>query len=499
MRYVCIILLAVFGVFTVLYIVEHTTRPDLPPVVRNSFHKPIENKLLSVSELQTDFKLFRSLILDVHPDPYRFTAEKELRAALDSVSRKLNRPIRVVDYYRLLYPVLDKTGCSHTGLELPGTLLDSLKQESIFYPGFFYAAGDSVINPSFRCTSRDSAKLLIAINGEFLPPLMKEFRSFLNAEGNQEVAENKALIYRPAFTYYFVRGAYTNSFQNIYWDAVNHKPSPVYCTPQNFSSSAGIFSRLDQFDYDYYRIDSVKTAVIRLRSFDFSAGHIQRHMLRFFENTFELIKLHGTQNLVLDLRGNGGGQNFLRDTLLSYLFDSSFPDCSRAYSKINRFPFRQYADNFKCNPEVINNKLRTLYAYVNGHYEIRRDSVSIIKPKKNVFRGKIYILTDAVTGSAAAETAAFLQVCGRAVIIGEQCNGYYDGNSSYYLADYTLPSSMLTMRVPLVRNSMLPPGYKGKTGVISPDYPIPMTCNVFTGEDDLPLEKALELIQSGNK
>jgi hypothetical protein len=505
MRYVSLVLLVVFGVFTLLYLVEHLNPPPAPQPAPAA---NVANKTLIPIQLKTDFNIFRELILRHHPDPYRFVSEKELRAALDSVESKLNRPMKVLDFYRLLFPVLDKLGCSHTYLYLPQPLLDSLKQERIFYPGTFFVSNDSVKNPSYNCNDFEQLNYSYAgINGKPIGDVIDRMRPFLISEGNQPETENIQLTNRSAFSYYLAfgdTGLYGNGlnteFYTFYYVPAGDSLLKKHCYAQSFGISSAIFPGNNRFEYDYYRIDSLQAAVLRLQTFDYLDATGQNHFNRFLESSFELLKMHAVKNLVLDLRGNYGGQTSLRDSLLSYLVDSVFPNSAVAYSKVNKFPFIKYAHfTPAADPKTINKFLATRYTAVNGRYELKKDSILPVKPHKNGFRGTIYILTDGITGSAAAEVAAFLQATGRAKIIGQHCNGYYDGNSSYYVSGVIFPESLFNIQIPLVRNSLLPRGYRGLKGPVKPDYPIIPTVAGFTGTDDQTFKKALELIKNGGK
>jgi hypothetical protein len=217
---------------------------------------------------------------------------------------------------------------------------------------------------------------------------------------------------------------------------------------------------------------------------------------------FDSIQNQGIGNLVIDLRNNPGGSALLCIQLLYYLTErEDLKDFRKMYSpsdfqkqmnqkKYNRF-IQAYQLKNSTNPEK--EKLYP-YGFLNGDSllfeKIENNKSAYYIPKnRTVFKGKIIILANYGTGSAAAMFTALMQDNNIATIIGTSVSNNPIGAS--VLGPFKLPNSKYTGSIAhsyLIR----PNPAKGK--IQMPDYWIENSINdIFTGKDRL-LDKAIELI-----
>ena len=217
---------------------------------------------------------------------------------------------------------------------------------------------------------------------------------------------------------------------------------------------------------------------------------------------FDSIQNQGIENLIIDLRNNGGGSSLLNLQLLYYLTErNDLEDFSKMYSpsdfqkQANRKEYKRFIQSYqlknKTNPEK--GKLYP-YGFLNGDSllfeKIENNKSAYYIPKdRTVFKGKIIVLANYGTGSAAAMFTALMQDNNIATIIGTSVSNNPIGASE--LGPFKLPNSKYTGSVAhsyLIR----PNPAKGK--VQMPDYWIENSIkDIFTGKDRL-LEKAIELI-----
>lgn len=496
--------IGLFAVFAalVIYIINDKYEDRLRAQQALPQRAQLHDTLVPPAQLKADFAMFRNLLTKFHPDPYRFISKEKLDAYLDGIGRKLDKPMHVIAFYRLLYPAVDLLGCSHSDLLMRDDILDSLKKEPIFYPGAFFYVGDTAVSGLGYCGSFPQGARLLSINRVPISQLTRSLEPYIITEGNEEVSQKRMLRNTLAFKYYWAFGDIGQEISSCSLDKDSLGPDTVYCRAQTFKDCAGISYGMQLFDYDFRRIDSLQAAVLSIHTFALNQPYQQAHFKRFLENSFDLIQYHHVKKLILDLRGNGGGQNDLRSTLLSYLCDTTTALCSEAWARTDTFPYKScYAYQFGGeSPQDLNAVMKKNYERRgDGRYYLRPDSIERYEPKKNRFRGELLVLADAETGSSAAELAAFLQCTRRGTLIGENCNGYYGGNSSFYMACCRLPGSGIVVQVPLVRNSILPAGYAGKSGVIRPDIPVPLTKSDFIHSTDAAMNKAIALLKAPSK
>ena len=221
---------------------------------------------------------------------------------------------------------------------------------------------------------------------------------------------------------------------------------------------------------------------------------------RQLNRSMRQVKRDNVENLIIDLRKNGGGMTANEFKMLAYLTDQPID-----MSEVARIT----DDNRKIQKIVISNglktfvkrdnikQLRALIDSVPSGTLLRTDSLFSlqIKPKqpRNKFDGNVYVLTGASTYSAAQEFTQFFKLSGRGKTAGEPCGGYYiitSGNADMYGLPYF--SNWINFNIP---NSVRKIFYEtGKYDYEPVDIPIEQSFEEwFTGEDKT-LQELIEQI-----
>lgn len=152
---------------------------------------------------------------------------------------------------------------------------------------------------------------------------------------------------------------------------------------------------------------------------------------------FDDVKANGINNIAVDLRGNGGGNSGIANIFISYLNVDEYKTWS-GYRRVG-----------------------------NKFVPINAETIKVPK-KADAFSGKVYVMTDVITFSAAMNFA---------MLVGDNNIGKIVGEASGNLPDcymdcltYQLPSSKLVFTVSWKRNFRI--DTSKKTGEpLNPDYP----------------------------
>ena len=218
---------------------------------------------------------------------------------------------------------------------------------------------------------------------------------------------------------------------------------------------------------------------------------------------FDSLKRQGIDNLIIDLRNNGGGSSLLCNQLLYYLTDKEdLKDFSKMYylSDFNNQMDKKEYNNFiktyirKNNAQPEKDKL-----YPDGFYNCDSSlfekiespqSPYYIPKNRKVFKGNVIVLANYRTGSAAALLTTLIQDNNIGIVIGTSVGNNPIGATEYH--PYKLPNSKATGSVAsdyLVR----PKPNKGK--ILIPDYWIENSVGDMINGKDKYLGKAIELIK----
>ena len=178
----------------------------------------------------------------------------------------------------------------------------------------------------------------------------------------------------------------------------------------------------------------------------FSKGHLNS----FFRRSFRELRKNKTRNLVVDLRTNGGGDINKSVLLTKFLRNTSFKVADTAFSKSkNLKPFTKHiSTGFFNNLGLI----FVTHKKKDGNYHFGYWEHHTFMPKrKNHFNGKVYVLTNGLTFSAAALFCNAVKGQPNIKLAGEETGGGWYGNSGIMIPDITLPNTKLKVRLPFFR------------------------------------------------
>jgi C-terminal processing protease CtpA/Prc len=213
----------------------------------------------------------------------------------------------------------------------------------------------------------------------------------------------------------------------------------------------------------------------------------------FLKNAFTQFHEKNIKNLVIDLRGNGGGRDEYGKMLFAYLTDSPFQYYKHLEVKQNKHSFWPYTNVPEGEKELapaIKKNNRGTYDVV----ESRHPNLGIQQPLKPTFKGNVFILIDGRSFSATGECTSLIHFYKKARFVGEECGSGYYGNTSGFIVLLSLPNTQVRIRIPMVKYAMAVSGYPPDRGII-PDYPVvPKMSDLLNGRDT-EMEFVLELIK----
>ena len=207
------------------------------------------------------------------------------------------------------------------------------------------------------------------------------------------------------------------------------------------------------------------------------------------------------ENMIIDLRLNPGGHVSAMNRLLSVFIDTTSVALNQ-YAMVNsNASYESFKYSLNYDQSIAPFEEFKQIEGKKGFYADSEYPVNDIIPDSLVhYPGKVYILTSDQSCSAATVFASVLVRNHRAVTVGRETGTAYHYVTAMKFADIQLPNSKIQVHIPLVKevfddvvNDRVPYG----RGLL-PDYEVPVTYEeFFTAENDIILEKAIELIAEG--
>ena len=235
------------------------------------------------------------------------------------------------------------------------------------------------------------------------------------------------------------------------------------------------------------QLDTVyKTAFLTVSTFERS-----NHLKKFFNSSFKNIHKTGIQNLIIDVRSNGGGDAGLSTLLTRYIIDHPFKLADSLYTVKPPKEYKKYMQKsflYSLLVDLVTTRGKDV------KYHFRYFEKHIFKPEeKNHFDGQVYILIGGNSFSATTLFAGDLKGQKNVTLVGEETGGGFYGNTAWIIPDVTLPVTGLRFRLPRFRMVIDKNREKNGRGVMPDVWSVP-TSDAIRDNVDFKAMKVKELI-----
>jgi C-terminal processing protease CtpA/Prc len=227
----------------------------------------------------------------------------------------------------------------------------------------------------------------------------------------------------------------------------------------------------------------------------FGLNQVQVETIGAFLDSISTAKV---PNLVIDVRNNGGGHDWVINRLYSYI--AGEPMTLHGFSRAgSNTTYRTFAYSINQIPDA---QIFSDYRPEEGRegFYQRSGSGNVVQADSLInYKGRIYMLTNENSVSAATIFPALLVRNHRGVTVGRETRGAYHFMNAVKFVEVRLPSSQIVVRLPIIEthfddvvNERVPYG----RGVM-PDYPVALSIEELISDGDTMLDYTLGLIERG--
>lgn len=466
--------------------------------------------------LQNDYQLFRHILEDLHPSLYWYTPRDSMNFYFDKGYKAITDSMTEPQFKTLLSYVISKVDCGHTSVRSSkeySHYLDTARLPQ--FPLILKCWKDTMV-VSANLNRRDSVLkrgvIIRSINGWSTSQLTDTLFRYFASDGYNLTSKYQYLSTGLNFSYWYKQViGNPSTFRIGYLDSARQLRETVI---SQYDPRADTFRRArplrapdgvrrpglgreprrrerkqrEEFLTRNLQIDSTNTTgFMTLNTFEHG-----NHLRRFFRQSFRALSEKHVQNLVIDLRINGGGDATSSTRLTRYLIDKDFRVADSLYAVRRHSKYDKYIENsflYRLLMDVVSRR-RSDGKYHFGYFERH-----VFTPfKKHHFNGQVYILTGGNSFSATCLFAGALKGQKNVTIVGEETGGGYYGNTAWMIPDVTLPGTRVRFRLPRFRLVVDKRRNKDGHGVMPDVAALPTSDAILKGLD-FKTAKARELIQ----
>lgn len=456
-------------------------------------------------KLQRDLDLLYQALDQYHSGMYWYTSKDSVDMAYQDIKGKIDRDLNVLEFHKLIAPLVGLTREDHTDIYLPSSCHQIMKKEAHYLPFFMVFLGDELYIEKNGSLNDENVigKRVISINGEIPQEIVNKIGSLFASDAYIKTVKKTDLSGFSFAKYYYY--FYGNPDEFI----IEFEDGSITCkglTKNEIIKTIVEREKHSKTNKDHsesleFELLNKSTAYMAMHSFanyQIRENEINSNLKKFLKESFESIETNEIENLIIDLSKNGGGNEGNEGLVYSYLASNY-----KKYIKVRCKTQKVTLDN-GVDPTItfrtfgLGEKILANRKMADGSYERKNwPGLGLMAYKKEPqykFEGNLYVLISPVTYSGGSELANMIRSNTEAVFIGQETGGGYLGNTSGYSQELVLAHSQISIDIPALQfimnvNQKSPSG----RGVI-PDYEVIPTFEEYEIGRNVSLEKALRLI-----
>ncbi len=447
-----------------------------------------------------DWAILKRTYTELHPGLERYNSPAELDRAFDVLKQEWRSKQDLRSVYLSLSEFLAKIKCGHTYANFFNQT-DEVKAELFDQPNkppftFQWLNHRMIVVRDFtEFKNLPAGTEILKINGVKSSDVLAKLMKVARADGNNDAKRVDYLEISGAGKYeafdifyplYFLPDSY--EYQLEIRSAGSPKTQEIFVA--GVAESARIVAEAaPPKDGPIFNLKFPRPDVAMLSMPSWAMYNSRWNWREYVRNTLTNLK---APNLVIDLRGNEGGDS-VGDEILRYLVKKEVAtEMYQRYTKYRSVPndLRPYLETWD---QSFFNWGTSASWERSGFYRLTRfDDLRgrVVKPMTEPYQGKVFVIVGPTNSSATFEFASQMKQLKLGTLVGRPTGGNQRGINGGAFFFLRLPNSKLEVDVPLIAQFF--PGQRPDAG-IKPDVFVEATAADIAEGRDVELAKVLDL------
>ncbi len=368
----------------------------------------------SISEVEQDLDYAFEKLTSIHPILLDKNELIYYQNEFSKIKSSLKDSMTQNEVYLLMAPLFASLNDGHTGVLLSkDQRIQYTKAGGKSFPFFVNMKNDSLY-VSFYCgndsTLFHGGEQLLEINGIDVVDMLHKMEGLYGGKS----LSNKQRVIANDFRFliwmvYGFEGGYELVIRNNHYEI--QKLTIPGISSDEFMQNINRMPKANNEIYSFSVNKGNETAIIKIQSFRDLDGFCS-----FADSAFAAINKSKVENLVIDIRNNGGGRSIVVDSLMNYITDKIYAQ----YRKIEMRISLELQERYK-------EKYADRYDWLNSYAidDLVVPEQNFIQPENNnlSFTGNLFLWTNNTSFSAAATFAGVFKALNLGTIIGEETGG----------------------------------------------------------------------------
>lgn len=482
---------------------------------------------VSSDKLRQDVDFVRKNLEAYHPQLYLYISKETLDRKFDSLKFAISEKETPIAFFKQFQPIISEIREGHLKLRYPSPRYTAkemkylLNQKGLLARLNYAVRGDSLLVIS----NKDSlggilpGSRILTVHNQPVDSLLGRYSTYFSGDGFNTTFRKYVLAgwWPMYFTY---DNGILDSVRMRVKDSVKVKEVMLYREKTNKSDKEQ--QKLEQkkmqksdslrirdynqaaraFNREFKFINNDSTiAYMKIKSFSGVRSS------NFYKNSFLKLARQETPYLIIDIRDNLGGSLSEIKELYSYLAKDTFnfiKPVEITHSKaLLKADFLSYFHGVTKIVGILSYPVYYLASSrakksENGRFYLKNKNYEQLKPKQDSYRGKLYVLINGSSFSAASILASKIKGDSRGILVGEETGGANDGTVAGRYRTLTLPHSKLVLPIGMMYIQPDISFSHTQRGVV-PDKEILPSLKDMISDKDVQLDWVLEEIKKMDK